>query len=56
MIMALVFSISLLMSDEEFAKQQETRKKLRALLLSLASKDVKGKRERQVVEAAPSAG
>lgn len=53
--MAGEFAGTLFMSNEEFAKQQETRKKLRALLLSLASKDVKGRRERQVVEAAPSA-
>ena len=36
--MAADFAGTLLMSDEEFARQQETREKLRALLLSLVKK------------------
>jgi len=36
--MATDFAGKLLMSDDEFARQQETRKKLRDLLLSLAKK------------------
>ncbi len=47
------FAGTLWMSDEEFAKQQETRKKIRTLLLSLVAEDDKGKRERRIVKAAP---
>jgi hypothetical protein len=36
--MATDFAGTLLMSDKEFAKQQEARKKLRDLLLSLVKK------------------
>lgn len=50
--MAKEFVGTLWMSDEEFAKQQETRKKLRALLLSLGAEVVKGKRGQRVVKAA----